>query len=179
MTWRQDSASQLVGGRGQFPATVTLPLSLCHQVQRKSHRPFRQILGKGRGWGWGVEIIVMNICFSNNKARFGDWRLTIPCLFEAWWNLECSIYSKPVSAEKKNIWFTGGRAGGGRIPGNQNWVSTSLVQTVGEPLVSASVGDCVTSLCWMRRDHTAGCFVPWGRTPRYFFTRREDTHCTS
>ena len=53
-----------------------------------------------------------------------------------------SIYSKPVSVEKKeNVWFNRDCAGEGRIPRNQNWASASLVQTLEEPWVSTSVGE--------------------------------------
>lgn len=69
-----------------------------------------------------------------------------------------SVYLSMVDSLKQNLFETclrGGKEnqfglpgavlGGGRILGNHNWVKASLVQIVGEPLVWASVGDCVTS----------------------------------
>lgn len=52
-------------------------------------------------------------------------------------------FTQNLAQWEKKIWLLGGAVlgRGGGIPGNQNWVSASPVQTFGEPLVSMSVGE--------------------------------------
>lgn len=54
-----------------------------------------------------------------------------------------AAFTQNLAQWEKRFWLIRGYAGGGEggIPGNQNWVSASPVQTFGEPLVSMSVGE--------------------------------------
>lgn len=98
------------------------------------------------------------------------------------WNRMESLtaFTQNLAQWGKRFWLVGGCAGGGEwgIPGNQNWVSASPVQTFGEPLVSMSVGEQddlilmhVAWPCCCKR----GCVL--GRSDHRFLSIGKGTHC--